>query len=73
MSINLSRFNKVLRGNSPDVGSAVHSIKTLDRANPIPSFAKILKGQSTGAIDNTERAFSGNTAIGTRLRGLKLW
>lgn len=73
MAFNLTNFSKTLRGNGLKSVDAAHVSKSLDRANPIPSFAKILKGADPSKTDNTVRAFTGNTAIGTRLRGTKLW
>jgi hypothetical protein len=32
-----------------------------------------LKGTAPSMSDSTVRAFAGDTAMGTRLRGLKLW
>lgn len=73
MAFNLTTFSKNLRGNGPKSVDAAHVAKSLDRASPNPSFAKILKGTAPSMSDSTVRAFAGNTAMGTRLRGLKLW
>lgn len=68
MPINLSVFNKVLRGTR----KSSDTVKALDQANRKQGFAQILKGASP-MIDSSVSAFAGNSAIGTRLRGTKLW
>jgi hypothetical protein len=73
MAINLTSFSKMLRDNAQKFDGIIKAVKTFDQGNLSVSLARILKAEHTPMIDRRVVAFSGNSAIGTRLCGLKLW